>query len=129
MDEVTLNFELPQGRSVRITATPSMAHPEQCTFTVSEPVYPGHSAFFGERERPGRGVGRAREVERGKVHRVQVRERVGGFGRDAQFDRQALRGANERLRAVCGSWNEQQETRLHKWTDAEERAGYFDEGA
>ncbi len=50
MDEVSLNFELPQGRSVRITATPSMAHPEQCTFTVSEPLYPNHSAYFGERE-------------------------------------------------------------------------------
>ena len=50
MDEVTLNFELPQGRSVRITAVQSMMHPEQCTFTVSEPVYPGSSAFFSERE-------------------------------------------------------------------------------
>ena len=50
MDEVSLNFELPGGRSVRITATPSMAHPEQCTFTVSEPLYPNHSAYFGERE-------------------------------------------------------------------------------
>jgi Fe-S cluster biogenesis protein NfuA len=50
MEELTFNFELPQGRSVRITATPSMAHPEQCTFTVSEPVYPGHSAFFAGRE-------------------------------------------------------------------------------
>lgn len=49
MDEVTLNFELPQGRSVRITASPSMAHPEQCTFTVSEPVYPSSSAFFSDR--------------------------------------------------------------------------------
>jgi len=50
MDEVSLNFELPGGRSVRITATPSMAHPEQCAFTVSEPLYPHHSAYFGERE-------------------------------------------------------------------------------
>ena len=50
MDEITLKFELPQGRSVRITATPSMAHPEQCTFTGSEPVYAGHSAYFGERD-------------------------------------------------------------------------------
>lgn len=49
MDDVTLNFELPQGRSVRITATQSMMHPEQCTFTVSEPVYPGSSAFFSDR--------------------------------------------------------------------------------
>jgi NFU1 iron-sulfur cluster scaffold homolog, mitochondrial len=50
MDEVSLNFELPGGRSVRITATPSMAHPEQCTFKVNEPLYPDHSAYFGERE-------------------------------------------------------------------------------
>ena len=50
MDEVTLNFELPQGRSVRITAAQSMMHPEQCTFTVSEPVYPGSSAFFSDRD-------------------------------------------------------------------------------
>jgi Fe-S cluster biogenesis protein NfuA len=49
MDEITLNFELPQGRAVRITATPSMMHPEQCTFTVSEPVYPGRSAYFADR--------------------------------------------------------------------------------
>ncbi len=49
MEELTFNFELPQGRSVRITATPSMMQPEQCTFTVSEPVYPGHSAFFADR--------------------------------------------------------------------------------
>jgi NFU1 iron-sulfur cluster scaffold homolog, mitochondrial len=50
MDEVSLNFELPGGRTVRITATPSMAHPEQCTFKVSEPLYTDHSAYFGERE-------------------------------------------------------------------------------
>ncbi|HEU4928695.1 MAG TPA: NifU family protein [Candidatus Krumholzibacteria bacterium] len=50
MDDVTLNFELPEGRSVRITASPSMMHPEQCTFTVSEPLYPGRSAFFSERD-------------------------------------------------------------------------------
>ncbi|HXV12696.1 MAG TPA: NifU family protein [Candidatus Krumholzibacteria bacterium] len=50
MDELTFNFELPEGRSVRITATPSMMHPEQCTFTVSEPVYPGRSAYFGDRD-------------------------------------------------------------------------------
>ncbi len=50
MDEITLNFELPQGRSVRIAATPSMMHPEQCTFIVSEPVHPGRSAYFGDRD-------------------------------------------------------------------------------
>ncbi len=48
MDELTLNFELPQGRTVRITATPSMVHPEQCTFTASEPVYANHSAYFAD---------------------------------------------------------------------------------
>jgi Fe-S cluster biogenesis protein NfuA len=48
MDELTLNFELPQGRSVRITASPSMMHPEQCVFTVSEPVYPDRSAYFNQ---------------------------------------------------------------------------------
>jgi Fe-S cluster biogenesis protein NfuA len=50
MDEISLNFELPHGRSVRITATPSMMHPEQCAFTSSEPLYPNHSAYFGERD-------------------------------------------------------------------------------
>jgi Fe-S cluster biogenesis protein NfuA len=50
MEEVTLNFELPGGRSVRITATPSMMQPEQCTFVASEPVYPHQSAYFGDRD-------------------------------------------------------------------------------
>lgn len=49
MSEVSLNFELPGGKSLRITATPSMMHPEQCTFQSSEPLFPGGSAFFAER--------------------------------------------------------------------------------
>jgi Fe-S cluster biogenesis protein NfuA len=50
MDEVSLNFELPGGRTVRITAAPSMMHPEQCTFTSSEPLFEGGSVYFAERD-------------------------------------------------------------------------------
>jgi Fe-S cluster biogenesis protein NfuA len=50
MDEISLNFELAGGRSLRITATPSMMNPEQCAFTASEPLFPNGSAYFGERE-------------------------------------------------------------------------------
>ncbi|HKW15331.1 MAG TPA: NifU family protein [Candidatus Krumholzibacteria bacterium] len=49
MDELSLNFELPGGRSLRITATPSMMHPEQCTFQSSEALFPNGSAHFSER--------------------------------------------------------------------------------
>jgi Fe-S cluster biogenesis protein NfuA len=49
MSELSLNFELPGGRTVRITATPSMAHPEQCTFQSSEVLFPNGSAYFVER--------------------------------------------------------------------------------
>lgn len=46
MDEISLNFELPDGRSVRITATQSLMNPEQCTFVSSEPLYANRSAYF-----------------------------------------------------------------------------------
>jgi Fe-S cluster biogenesis protein NfuA len=49
MDEVSLNFELPGGQSLRITAVPSMMHPEQCTFQSSEALFPNGSAHFAER--------------------------------------------------------------------------------
>lgn len=49
MDELSLNFELPGGRTVRIEATPSMMHPEQCTFRSSEPLFPNGSAYFADR--------------------------------------------------------------------------------
>lgn len=49
MNELSLNFELPGGKSVRIGATPSMMHPEQCTFQCSEPLFPNGSAYFAER--------------------------------------------------------------------------------
>jgi len=50
MEELSLNIELPDGRPVRITATPSMMHPEQCTFAVSEALLPHGSAHFAERD-------------------------------------------------------------------------------
>jgi Fe-S cluster biogenesis protein NfuA len=50
MEEFSLNFELPGGRTLRIDASPSAMHPEQCTFRASEPLYPDASAWFGERE-------------------------------------------------------------------------------
>ena len=49
MSELSLNFELPGGQTVRITATPSMMHPEQCTFQSSEVLFPNGSAFFVDR--------------------------------------------------------------------------------
>jgi Fe-S cluster biogenesis protein NfuA len=50
MEDISLNFELPGGRTLRIDASPSAMHPEQCTFRASEPLYPDSSAFFSERE-------------------------------------------------------------------------------
>ncbi|MDH4038125.1 MAG: NifU family protein [Candidatus Krumholzibacteria bacterium] len=50
MEDISLNFELPGGRTLRIDASQSAMHPEQCTFRASEPLYPDASAFFGERE-------------------------------------------------------------------------------
>jgi Fe-S cluster biogenesis protein NfuA len=49
MSEISLNFELPGGKSVRIIATPSMMNPEQCTFQSSEALFPGGSAYFAGR--------------------------------------------------------------------------------
>ncbi len=50
MDDLSLNFELPGGRTLRVDASQSMMHPEQCTFKTSEPLYPDSSAYFSERE-------------------------------------------------------------------------------
>ena len=50
MNELSVNFELPDGASLHITATPSMMHPEQCTFQSSVALFPGGSAYFGARE-------------------------------------------------------------------------------
>ncbi len=50
MEDISLNFELPGGRTLRIDASQSAMHPEQCTFRTSEPLYPDSSAFFSERQ-------------------------------------------------------------------------------
>jgi Fe-S cluster biogenesis protein NfuA len=50
MEDVSLNFELPGGRTLRIDASQSMANPEQCTFRSSIPVYPDNAAHFSERD-------------------------------------------------------------------------------
>jgi Fe-S cluster biogenesis protein NfuA len=50
MEELSLNFELPGGGALRIGATPSMMHPEQCTFQSSVPLFPNGSAHFAQRD-------------------------------------------------------------------------------
>jgi len=47
--EITLSYEGKDGATIRVAAAPSMLHPEQCTFTASEPLYPGNSAHFADR--------------------------------------------------------------------------------
>ena len=47
--EITLSYEGKGEATIRVTAAPSMMHPEQCTFTVSEPLYPDNSAHFADR--------------------------------------------------------------------------------
>ena len=49
-DEITLNFEGRGDETIRITARPSMMHPEQCAFEVSVPLFPNNSAHFANRE-------------------------------------------------------------------------------
>jgi len=48
--EITLSYDGRNGETVRITATPSMMHPEQCTFRSSVPLYPENSAHFATPE-------------------------------------------------------------------------------
>lgn len=48
--EMTLSFEGKGDETIRVTATPSMMHPEQCTFTVSTPLYPDNAAHFAGKD-------------------------------------------------------------------------------
>lgn len=48
--EINLSFEGKGGETIRVSAMPSMMHPEQCTFTFSVPLYPDNSAHFGDRD-------------------------------------------------------------------------------
>jgi Fe-S cluster biogenesis protein NfuA len=48
--EINLSFDGKGDEPIRVTARPSMMHPEQCTFWVSEPLYPDNSAHFGDKD-------------------------------------------------------------------------------
>lgn len=47
--EISLSYEGKGDETIRVTAAQSMMHPEQCTFTVSEPLYPDNSAHFPDK--------------------------------------------------------------------------------
>jgi len=49
-NEIELNLEGKDGRTIHLTARPSLMHPEQCAFQVSEPLFPDNSAHFPTRE-------------------------------------------------------------------------------
>lgn len=46
MSEFNLSFDGKNGETIRVDAQISMVFPEQCTFKVSQSLYPGHSAHF-----------------------------------------------------------------------------------
>ena len=48
--EISLSYDGKDGETIRVTATPSMMHPEQCTFRASVPLYPDNSAHFADRD-------------------------------------------------------------------------------
>lgn len=49
-EDISLSLEGKDGVTISIQARQSMMHPEQCTFQVSEPVYPDNSSHFPDRE-------------------------------------------------------------------------------
>jgi Fe-S cluster biogenesis protein NfuA len=50
MSEFNLSFDGKDGETIRVDAQVSPAFPEQCTFTVSQPLYPQHSAHFAGKD-------------------------------------------------------------------------------
>ena len=48
--EISLSYEGKGDETIRITAAPSMMQPEQCTFFVSDILYPDNSAHFGGKD-------------------------------------------------------------------------------
>ncbi|MDH3197956.1 MAG: NifU family protein [Candidatus Krumholzibacteria bacterium] len=50
MDEITLSYEGKGDETIRVVATPSYTHPEQCTFRASGTLYPDNSAHFSGAE-------------------------------------------------------------------------------
>jgi len=50
MSDFSLSFDGKDGGTIRVDADISMVSPEQCTFKVSEPLYPEHSAHFSGKD-------------------------------------------------------------------------------
>lgn len=50
MDDITLSYESDGDEPIRVTATPSMLHPESCSFVVNRLLYSENSAHFGSRD-------------------------------------------------------------------------------
>lgn len=48
MSDFSLSFDGKNGDTVRVDADVSMAFPEQCTFTMSRPIYPDNAAHFSD---------------------------------------------------------------------------------
>jgi Fe-S cluster biogenesis protein NfuA len=51
MSDFSLSFDGKEGGTIRVDAQLSMVFPEQCTFKVSQPLYPGQSAHFAGKDR------------------------------------------------------------------------------
>ena len=49
-NEISMSFDGNNGETIRVTASPSMMHPESCTFHVSVPLYSDNSSHFSSRE-------------------------------------------------------------------------------
>jgi Fe-S cluster biogenesis protein NfuA len=50
MPDYSLSFDGKNGDMLRVDADVSMVFPEQCKFTVTESLYPDHSAHFADRD-------------------------------------------------------------------------------
>ena len=50
MSDFSLSFDGNNGNTIRVDADVSMAYPEQCTFKVSQPLYPGNAAHFSDKD-------------------------------------------------------------------------------
>jgi Fe-S cluster biogenesis protein NfuA len=50
MSDFSLSFDGKDGGTIRVDAEVSVVSPEQCTFKVTETLYPEHSAHFSNKE-------------------------------------------------------------------------------
>jgi Fe-S cluster biogenesis protein NfuA len=46
MSDFSFSFDGKDGDTIRVDADVSIVSPEQCTFKVTHPIYPGHSVHF-----------------------------------------------------------------------------------